>query len=44
LLNLLIRNLVIPPHYNLLPKLAKILDQVISKGIVVIEDEDHLAF
>jgi hypothetical protein len=40
-LNVIERYLVVPSHHNLLAKLAQVLDQVVSKRIVVIDDQDH---
>jgi hypothetical protein len=40
-LDLCNRNLIITAHFNLCAQLPKILDQVVSKGIVVVENENH---
>jgi len=37
----LYRNLVVPPHLDLRAQFSQILDQVVGKRIVVVEDEDH---
>src|SRR6185437_12177020 len=44
LLHFVERNRVVPPHFELLPHLAKILRQVIGKRIVVIEQQNHYCF
>src|SRR5258708_30667389 len=39
--NLRHRDLIVPPHFNLLSQLAEVLHQVVSEGIVVVENKDH---
>src|SRR3954463_13688215 len=39
--NFLRRNLIVAAHLYLLAQLAQVLDQVVSEGIVIIEDENH---
>ena len=35
------RDLIIATHLDFLPKLAQVLHEVVSEGIVVIENENH---
>jgi hypothetical protein len=35
------RDLVVPFHERVRPQLAKILDEIVGKAVVVIEDEEH---
>src|SRR5438270_11770934 len=41
LFHLMRRDLITQSHLHLLTQLAQILHQVVGKGIVVVEDEDH---
>jgi hypothetical protein len=34
-------NLIIPPNYHLRAQFTQVLDKVVGKGIVVVEDENH---
>ena len=36
-------HLVIAAHFDLLPQLANILDQVVGERVIVVEDENHLS-
>jgi len=40
-LNVLRRDLVVPAHFNLLSQLAQILDQVVGKRIVIVENKNQ---
>ena len=39
--DLLERHLVIAPYLHLRPHLAKVLDQIVGEGIVVVDDKEH---
>ena len=40
--NLFWRHLVVTPHHDLRAQFPKVLDEVVGKRIVIVEDEDHL--
>jgi hypothetical protein len=41
-LDFIARGLIVAPDFNLLAQFPKILDQVVSKGIVVVQHKDHV--